>query len=105
MTTDLVTDEQLAKIRADMADAQRCEHELRTQPSMTTVRGLVAGSDLLLRALREARAENERLREFASWVAHLDESDGEAERRTVTLGLITYNARAALAAPTGQEEE
>ena len=54
----------------------------------------------LLRERDEARAEAERLRDFATWLTRLDEPDGIAERGTVTLTKVIDRARVALEGPT-----
>jgi hypothetical protein len=63
-----------------MADVQRCEHELRTQPSMTSVRGVAAGCDLLLRALRDSRADVESAEQKAAdYAEEIDAAHAERD--------------------------
>ena len=58
----------------------------------------------LLRERDEARAEAERLRDFATWLTRLDEPDDIEERLTVTLTKIIDRARQALN-PQGRRPE
>jgi hypothetical protein len=97
MTEPLVTDEQLAEWEGR---AQR--NQSLGVPSARDERILA-----LLRALRDARAENEALREFAEWLVSLDDPADTwmLARQSVTLTAIIDRARTALAAPTGQEED
>jgi hypothetical protein len=61
---------------------------------------LVPTADAALDEVRQYRAERDALIEFAQWLARMDDpasAEGLADRRSVTLTIITDRARAVLA--------